>query len=85
MYYSQKYSEAEEGAYVTQLLSCVESRTLTDAIKNLSSKELLRAVRKFGEYDPAHSGVISQARDERLLLLTRADYTHMYMYGTHPI
>ena len=39
---------------------CVESRGLTDAIKNLSSKELLRAVKKFAEYDPTHSGVISQ-------------------------
>ena len=46
---------------------CVESRGLTDAIKNLSSKELLRAVKKFAEYDPTHSGVISQAGFARVM------------------
>ena len=67
MYYSHKYAEAENGGYVTQLLSCVESRGLTDAIRKLSSKELLRAVRKFAEYDPTHSGIISQADFARVM------------------
>ena len=44
-----------------QLFSCVGSRGLTDAIRTLSSKELLRAAKKFAEYDPSRSGVISQA------------------------
>ena len=61
MYYEHKYAGAEDGPYLMQLLSCVASRGLTDAIRTLSSKELLRAAKKFAEYDPTRSGVISQA------------------------
>ena len=61
MYYEHKYAGAEDGPYLMQLLSCVGSRGLTDAIRTLSSKELLRAAKKFAEYDPTRSGVISQA------------------------
>ena len=38
MYYEHKYAGAEDGPYLMQLLSCVGSRGLTDAIRTLSSK-----------------------------------------------
>jgi hypothetical protein len=59
MYYAHKHGGSEKGAYITKLISRVESRHIADHLRNMTGEEMATMATRFASYDPDETGVIT--------------------------